>query len=534
MIHCTNEILDYPRDATLTDILLNYNFNNTPPQKPAIIDGASGEVPGEVVGIISTTKNYFPVAVHGVLAVGGVVSAFNPMYQPKPKHIFIEDELLPTFLSGLSFATGLPAPPTIHVWSDNPCPSLPPTCHHLAITAIISSATSPAFIPHKPAPSSLARTPAFISFSSGTSGLVKGVALTHANIVANIFQQAAALRGMFTASTVLVLAVPFFHILGLAGFCCQYAAQGAPIVVFRRFEAPALLDAVERHKITHVNVVPPMALALLGAREQEQRAGRQRDLSSLRCLVNAAAPLKLSVADRLAGAFGCVVTQWYGMTEASPSLASQREDEVAGAARGSVGRLLPGVEARVVGEEGEDCGKGVAGEVLIRGPNLMLGYVKGEGLDGGRDADGWFRTGDVGYFDEVGYLFLVDRAKEMIKVKGNQVAPAELEAVLLGHTSVADAAVCGIHVDEEATEYPIAYVALHPVDSHRSVKDLVDIRRDIRQYVDGQVAHYKRLKGGVHILDAIPRNPSGKVLRRLLPANLQKAADVNRALISRL
>lgn len=116
----------------------------------------------------------------------------------------------------------------------------------------------------------------------------------------------------------------------------------------------------------------------------------------------------------------------------------------------------------------------------------------------------------------------------------HQVAPAELEAILLGHSSVADAAVCGIHVDEDATEYPIAYVALNASEGSRGKRDPTAITDEIRQYVDGQVTHYKRLKGGVHVLDAIPRNPSGKVLRRLLPANLQRAADVKKTLVSKL
>ncbi|GME49421.1 4-coumarate--CoA ligase-like 7 [Neofusicoccum parvum] len=560
MIYRSPTALEYPKDATVTDVFLYSNPNNTPSDKPAIIDGPTGEIvftyeslrvavkkfarylqseagvkPGTVVAILSTTKNYFPVAVHGVLAVGAVVSAFNPLYQPKeiahalrlakPTHIIVEDTLLPALQTGLSLAA-LPTPPTTHIWSDTPSYTAPAPHHTLSIPHILST-TPPTYHPPPTAPTSLA----LIAFSSGTSGHVKGVALPHTSLVANIHQQRAALPSLFASPTaVTALAVPFFHILGLAGFCCQYLAAGIPVVVFRRFDAAALLAAVARHRVTHLNVVPPLALALLRA-EPEAVGG---DLACLRCLVNAAAPLKQPLADALARRFGVVVTQWYGMTEAAPSLASQAEEEVG--VRHTVGRLLPGVEARVVGEEGEECGVGVSGELVVRGPNMMAGYVREDGgeEDGARDAEGWFRTGDIGYFDEKGYLFLVDRAKEMIKVKGHQVAPAELETILLGHPKVADAAVCGVYVDAEASEFPVAYVALHAGESARGRKEMVDLRQDIRKHVDGQVAHYKRLKGGVHVLDTIPRNPSGKILRRLLPANLAKAADINKSRVSKL
>lgn len=166
------------------------------------------------------------------------------------------------------------------------------------------------------------------------------------------------------------------------------------------------------------------------------------------------------------------------------------------------------------------------GELLLRGPNVMLGYVQhGSVQSNAMTKDGFLKTGDVGYIDENGFIFLVDRAKEMIKVKGNQVAPAELEAVLLSHPAVEDAAVCGVYDDERATEYPIAYIATKITGR----QELEGLEAEVRQFVDGQVTRYKQLKGGVQVLDVIPRNASGKILRRLLPANLVAAEQAKRA-----
>ncbi|KAL1625554.1 hypothetical protein SLS56_007301 [Neofusicoccum ribis] len=427
MIFRSPTALEYPKDATVTDVFLYSNPNNTPSDKPAIIDGPTGEIvftyeslrvavkkfarylqseagvkPGTVVAILSTTKEIA-----------------HALRLAKPTHIIVEDTLLPALQTGLSLAA-LPTPPTTHIWSDTPSYTAPAPHHTLSIAHILST-TPPPYRPPPTAPTSLA----LIAFSSGTSGHVKGVALPHTSLVANIHQQRAALPSLFASPTAATaLAVPFFHILGLAGFCCQYLTAGIPVVVFRRFDPAALLAAVARDRVTHLNVVPPLALALLRAEPEAVGGG---DLACLRCLVNAAAPLKQPLADALAR-----------------------------------------------------------------------------------------------------------RAKEMIKVKGHQVAPAELETILLGHPKVADAAVCGVYVDAEASEFPVAYVALHAEESARGVKETVDLRQDIRKHVDGQVAHYKRLKGGVHILDAIPRNPSGKILRRLLPANLAKAADINKLRVSKL
>ncbi|KAL1792314.1 hypothetical protein ACET3X_008821 [Alternaria dauci] len=222
------------------------------------------------------------------------------------------------------------------------------------------------------------------------------------------------------------------------------------------------------------------------------------DFSSVKCLMNAAAPLKPAIADALAKRVGCAVTQWYGCTEASPSIISQRESEVH--VTGTIGRLLPNIQMRVVDAQGADVEKGAPGELWIRGPNIMQGYVEQSKIEDVFTKDGFFPTGDVGYVNDEGFVFLVDRLKELIKVKGNQVAPAELESLLLTHPDVTDAAVCGVTVEDEATEYPVGYITTNrPLESHTVLLE------DLRHYVEQRVAHYKRIVGGIYVLDAIPR-----------------------------
>ncbi|KAF7554420.1 hypothetical protein G7Z17_g2927 [Cylindrodendrum hubeiense] len=541
-IYTSHKPLSYPKDATITDVLFHHNLNNTPAEKPAIIDGISGEVvftyssfrasvrkvahhlrhevgvePGSVVGILSTNKNYYPICVHAILAVGGVVSALNPLYEPnelahalglsEPAHVFVEEALLPKLVTALGTLPDLFQKPTLHVWDTDRAEA--GVFEALNIEHIIQYGSTN-FELAKHAPGVAAKLLAFICFSSGTSGLVKGVKLSHGNIVANIFQQSQGLQGMFTPETVVALIVPFFHVLGLAGFCCQYVSQGAPIVTFRRFEVGPLLEAVKKHRITHVNVVPPIALELL-----RFPIVSKGEYPSMKCLINAAAPLNQRQADQLCEKFGCVVTQWYGMTEASPSIASQREDEVN--IPGTIGRLLPGIEMRVMDESYKDAR---VGEFAIRGPNTMQGYVDGEKRsDNPNTPDGFLRTGDIGYVDDKGYLFIVDRAKEMIKVKGNQVAPAELEAILITHPQVLDAAVCGIYNEHGTSEMPVGYITT----SVQGAEQEELLKADVLKHVHSQVTRYKQITGGLHILPSIPRNPAGKILRRLLPAKLQAA-----------
>ncbi|KAH6642754.1 4-coumarate-CoA ligase [Boeremia exigua] len=528
-------------DVDITSLVLDHNLKGDVPSKPAIIDGYSGQVvytygslrdkirlfagflqkdlniaPGDVVAYLSYNTTYYPIIIHGLLAAGAVVSAFNPAYTAeelchtltlaKPKYVLVQSELLDSLEKALGLIDGL-FTPKLHVLDGKH--QVHPSYSVLDILARDEYASY--FQRYHRSPKQVASDVALICFSSGTSGLVKGVQLTHGNVVANVTQQGRCLDSMYQPDTVFTLVVPFFHILGLGGFCIQYLCHGAPIVVFRSFDLPKMLESIRRDKVTHVNVVPPIAMAIL-----RSPLTANADFSSVRCLMNAAAPLKPELADELSKRMGCVLTQWYGCTEASPSIISQREDETH--IRGTVGRLLPNMQMRVVDAQGADVERGTPGELWIRGPNIMRGYVQHSATTEDGFRDGFFPTGDVGYVDDQGFVYLVDRLKELIKVKGNQVAPAELEALLLTHPDVTDAAVCGVTVEEEGTEYPVGYITTDWArDSHAALIET------LREYVEKRVAHYKRLVGGIHVLDAIPRNPSGKVLRRRLPVKEDKA-----------
>ncbi|KAL6232493.1 hypothetical protein BDW75DRAFT_247126 [Aspergillus navahoensis] len=531
----TAEPLELPKGGTIPQLLLESNVNDVPPETPSIIDGVSGNVvytyaafrsavkkvsahlrtdigisSGTVVGIMASNSYNYPVLVHGVLAAGGVVTAFNPLYQAqeishylnlaRPAFMIVDGSLASILTAGLSIAQ-LDYTPELYLFSSEKTPEAGWKLLDLD-NVILSGAggLSPQLnVSHQDL--------AFICFSSGTTGPMKGVYLTHGNIVANIFQHRQRLSNMFGKgnNTVAALITPFFHILGLGVFICQYICQGIPIVVFPKFDLPLLLQAIPRDQITHINIVPPIALRLL------QSSNADVDFTSVKCLINAAAPLNEVVSAELSRRMGCKITQWYGMTEASPSVISQHEDEVG--ITGTVGRLLPGMSMKVVDSEGRDCGTNKSGELLIQGPNLMRGYVESPNADPSDTfSEGFFKTGDIGYVDENDYVFLVGRSKELIKVKGNQVAPAELEALLLSHAQVSDAAVRGIYFPDQETEYPAAYIT---VDT--GVTDVVQLTSEVESFVNKQVVKYKWLRGGVHIVPLIPRNASGKILRHQLP-----------------
>jgi acyl-CoA synthetase (AMP-forming)/AMP-acid ligase II len=343
-----------------------------------------------------------------------------------------------------------------------------------------------------------------LPYSSGTTGLPKGVMLTHRNLVANLCQiePLDIIRESDTALCVL----PLFHIYGLAVIMNLSLRAGATVVLMPRFDFAEYLANLERYEVTVAHVVPPIVLAIA-----KQPAVEGRDLSRLRLLFSGAAPLGAELARACAARLGCAVRQGYGLTETSPAV-QITPAEAADAKAGSVGPCVPNTESKIVDvETGAELGANLEGEICVRGPQVMKGYLnRPEETAQTIDAEGWLHTGDIGYADDEGHFFIVDRAKELIKYKGFQVAPAELEALLLTHQAVADAAVVPA-ADEEAGEIPKAFVVLKP----GSPLAPPDAPAELIAFVAARVAPHKKIRS-VELIDQIPKSPSGKILRRLL------------------
>jgi acyl-CoA synthetase (AMP-forming)/AMP-acid ligase II len=338
-----------------------------------------------------------------------------------------------------------------------------------------------------------------LPYSSGTTGLPKGVMLTHRNLVANILQVHGASH-LRDGDDTLVCFLPFFHIYGLVVVMLLGLWSGATLVVMPRFDLERYLELVERYRATMLHVVPPIMVALA-----KSPAIGARNLSHVRKLFSGAAPLGADVIAQCTARVGCVVQQGYGMTEASPATHTTSDDPAL-MKPGSIGVLVSNTECRVVDPAtGQDLGTGQHGELWLRGPQIMLGYFnRPEETRATLDAGGWLHTGDIGYADADGHFFIVDRLKELIKYKGLQIAPAELEGVLLSHPSVADAAVVS-RKDDEAGEIPHAFVVLKgPATAD-----------ELMAFVAGRVASFKKIRR-LDFIDAIPKSASGKILRRVL------------------
>ena len=338
-----------------------------------------------------------------------------------------------------------------------------------------------------------------LPYSSGTSGVPKGVMLTHRNLVANL-EQTRSSSPLLTSSDIVIGVLPFFHIYGMVVIMNGALVEGASIVTMPKFDLPFFLETLQKHKVTVANVVPPIILAMA-----KHPIVTNYDLSALRGLFSGAAPLGDELASAAEQRLGIMVRQGYGLTETSP-VTHFHPWVGARVSYGSVGPLIANTEARIVDPEtGIDVATGERGELWLRGPQVMKGYFnKPEATALCMTPDGWFKTGDVAVVDGDGWFAIVDRVKELIKYKGMQVAPAELEALLLSHPGIADAAVIPI-ADEEAGEIPKAYIVTR--------SPLTEA--DIMAWVAERVAPYKKIRA-VELTDAIPKSPSGKILRRFL------------------
>jgi acyl-CoA synthetase (AMP-forming)/AMP-acid ligase II len=322
--------------------------------------------------------------------------------------------------------------------------------------------------------------------------------LSHRNLVANILQTEVAVS--LSERDTMLGVLPFFHIYGMVVIMNLALHVGATVVTMPRFDLEQCLGLMQQHRVTFANVVPPIVLALA-----KNPAVARYDLRHLRTLFSGAAPLGADVAEAASRRLGCEILQGYGLTETSPVTHAVRAGRAGGGFAG-IGPPLPNTEVKIVDlATGSACAPNRQGEIWVRGPQVMQGYWnRPEATAAMIDRDGWLRTGDVAYADEDGRFFIVDRVKELIKYKGMQIAPAELEAALLAHPAVADAAVIPLP-DEEAGQIPKAFVVLKAEATPEA----------IAAFVADRVAPYKKLRC-IEVIDQIPKSPAGKILRRVL------------------
>ena len=457
-----------------------------------------GLQPHEVVGIFAPNLPEYPIAFHGVAQAGATNTTINSLYTAQEAAFQLRDArarfliTIPQFLDRALPAAKEAGIEEVIVFGE--AEGATPFASLLATGAPVPQ---PAIDP--------AHDLVSLPYSSGTTGLPKGVMLTHRNLVANMVQFADC-RAVDETDRVIGF-LPFFHIYGQTVVMNDCLRRGAEIVTMPRFDLEQFLQLVQDRRITVAYVAPPVIVAL-----SKHPLVDRFDLSSLREIMSGAAPLDGELQTACGERLGCDVFQGYGLTETSPVTHAWRSGEAC--TPGTVGKLLGSTEARIVDPEtATDCDRG---ELWIRGPQVMTGYLENaEATAATIDADGWLRTGDIVTVDEAGTFQIVDRLKELIKYKGYQVPPAELEGVLLTNPAIADAAVIGV-ADEEAGEIPKAFVVLNP--------GAVMTPAEVMDFVASHVAPHLRIRA-CEFIDAIPKSASGKILRRVL-VERERAAQV--------
>ncbi len=449
-----------------------------------------GVKPGDTVAVLSPNTIYYPVVFHGIAAAGALSSTINSLYTPDEIAFQLQDSgasvliTVAPFLDRAMAATDKQPVREIIV--------LDGAEGYTSLRDLLGSKAPSPDVQIDPATDLVT-----LPYSSGTTGLPKGVMLTHRNLVANCAQ----VDPLFDVGPGerLIAVLPFFHIYGLTVLMNVGLATGATVVTMPRFDLEQFLTVIQDQRITRAYVAPPIVLALA-----KHPLVDKFDLSSLKVIFSGAAPLDEDLATACGKRLGCKMKQGYGMTELSPVSHSIPDDM--DLPPGCIGLAIPNTECRLVSVEGgQDAAPGEPGELWVRGPQVMKGYLNNdEATAATLDGDGWLHTGDVGTVDERGVYYIVDRLKELIKYKGYQVAPAELEAILLGHPKIADAAVIGT-LDRDGEEIPKAFIVVAP-DQEMTEQDVMD-------HVAGIVAPHKKVRA-VQFIDAIPKSASGKILRK--------------------
>jgi len=484
--------------------------------KPALIDGPSGRTitygqlargvqrvaaglaerglrKGDVFAIYSPNLPEYAVAFHAVASLGGIITTINPLVTVDELAYQLVDAgaayllTIPQLLDAARAAAGRARIREIFVFGE--------AAGATPFAALLASEGAAPAVAINPREDLLV-----LPYSSGTTGFPKGVMLTHYNMVANICQCQALPVKELTPDDIVIAVMPFFHIYGMTILMNFALCEGATVVTMPRFDLEQFLQIMQDYGVTFAYVAPPIVVALA-----RHLSVDRYNLSKLRVLNSGGAPLGEPIARACAERLGCLVKQGYGLTETSPvthiNPLIREQIKIA-----SIGPCSPNTESMVVDVTTEAAlGPNQQGEIWVRGPQVMKGYLNRPDATAAMiDDQGWLRTGDIGYADEDGYFYIVDRLKELIKYNAYQVAPAELEALLLGHPAVADAAVVG-RPDEAAGELPTAYIVAREAVS----------AEEIMAYVAERVAPYKKIRA-VEFIDQIPKSLSGKLLRRVL------------------
>ena len=456
-----------------------------------------GVAKGDRVGIYSPNSPEYLVAVQGILRAGAVATTLNSMYKEREVHHQLED----------SGAVALLVARVLMPVAEAAVKELPNVRRVYCMEDLWEWAKD---APPEPRPVEIdpMEDLAVLPYSSGTTGLPKGVMLTHLNLISNIRQTLTI--GYTTAYSVGLHFLPFYHIYGMTVLMNCGFARGGTQIVLPGFNPEQILALIEKHKATDMFTVPPALLIMLN-----HPSFSQYDKSSLNFIYSGAAPLPLELAEQATRAFNCPLINGYGLTESSPLISTQVPNMVK---LDSIGSPVADTLMKLVDlDTDEELPPGKEGELLAKGPQMMKGYWNNPQATADTiTEDGWLRTGDIAYADEDGCVHIVDRKKELIKYKGYQIAPAELEALLLTHPAVLDSAVIPKR-QPDGSDFPKAFVVLRPGAAASA--------EEIQGFIEERVAPYKKVRE-LEFVDVIPKSLTGKILRReLIDRERQKEAS---------
>ncbi|RYH01615.1 4-coumarate--CoA ligase family protein [Salipiger sp. IMCC34102] len=450
---------------------------------------AAGFGPGKVLGLMAPNIPEYCVVFHAAAFAGGTVTTINPTYTALEVRHQLTDSEADLLVTVAAFAET-----AREAMEGTDCRDLYAIGDAVGATSLTALMGDPMTAQ---VPVDLDRHTVVLPYSSGTTGLPKGVRLSHRNLVVNVDQ---IIRGAgFEPGEIAAAFLPFFHIYGMTVLMNVHLAGGGALVTLPRFDLDLFLRVSQDHGARRLWVVPPVALALA-----KHPLVDDFDLSSVTQTFCGAAPLGADLSNAVSARLNCISLQGYGMTEMSPVSHLCPEDD---AKPGSSGIAAPNVQCRIVDSEtGRDVEPGTEGELWIKGPNVMQGYLNNDAATAATIVEGgWLRTGDISRIDADGHMFVVDRLKELIKYKGFQVAPAELEATIVAMDGITDVAVIGLP-DPDAGELPMAFV----IEGENAPTD-----DQIKAHLAATLSSYKQVHR-IERVDEIPKSASGKILRRLL------------------